>query len=304
LFVSKDQISFIENIANTASLKILQDSSPGTVNNEIVFSEKLSASPGIDFKKKIISVFFRLIEQGVRSYSKDEMHFLLKTIIVEVFKDHLEPGKIEEALKEQSENNFYSHIIMIKDETEPVKEFVGETSLSKSSIAVLKSGKFYVQNAGLVLIATFLPAIFKELYGLKDKRFVNKEIQYRALFLLHYMCTGQDEAPEYTLQLNKILCGLDLEEPVPFSVGLTDTEKREADLLLHDIITHWTALKNSSVEALQGSFLLRDGLLSFADDHWLLQVERKGYDVLIDHLPWSFKTIKFDWMDNYINTEW
>ncbi|HWI93201.1 MAG TPA: contractile injection system tape measure protein [Flavisolibacter sp.] len=304
LLASKNQISFVENIVNTASPRIVQDCFPRTDNNETVFFGKLSAFPGIDFKKKIISVLFRLIAQVAISYSKDEMQFLLKTIILDVFKDHVEPRKIYEVLKEQSEKHFYADIITIKDEMETVKESAGETFSSKHGIAGSKSEKFYIQNAGLLLIATFLPAIFKELYGLEDKHFVNKEIQHRALFLLHYICTGQDEAPEYTLQLNKILCGLDLEEPIPFSVSLTDAEKREADLLLHDIITNWKALKNSSLEALRGSFLLRDGLLSFADDYWLLQVERKGYDVLIDHLPWSFKTIKFDWMDNYINTEW
>ena len=164
--------------------------------------------------------------------------------------------------------------------------------------------KIYLQNAGLVLISAFLPALFKELKWVEKDKFINKEIQFKAIFLLHYLTTGNTEAPEYTLQLNKILCGLAQEEPIPFSVELTGEEKQEADQLLADIITHWDALKNSLADVLQGSFLIRDGLLSFTNDHWLLQIERIGYDILLDQIPWSWKMIQLDWMETYIETEW
>lgn len=170
---------------------------------------------------------------------------------------------------------------------------------------VVKSNeKIYIQNAGLVLIATFLPLLFEELQFLKKGIFKNKEMQYKALFLLHYICTGFTSSPEYTLQLNKILCGIEIAEPIPAAVELTVTEQQEADQLLNDIIGHWTALKGGSIDAVRGSFLLRDALLFFKDGRWVVQADRKGYDILLDHVPWSWKTIKFDWMKSYIETEW
>ena len=92
--------------------------------------------------------------------------------------------------------------------------------------------------------------------------------------------------------------------PTKMSIPIFKSEKQEAEQLLRDIIGHWAALKNSSVEALRGSFLLRDALLSYKNDHWLLQVERKGYDILLDHIPWSWQTIRFNWMKTYIEVEW
>jgi hypothetical protein len=164
--------------------------------------------------------------------------------------------------------------------------------------------KIYIQNAGLALITAFMPALFKELHWIENGVFRNRTTQLKALFLLHYITTGIDEAPEYTLQLNKILCGFALDEPIPFSVELTAEEKKEADQLLQDVVDHWTALNRSTANALRGSFLLRDALLSRSGGRWLLQVERKGYDVLVDKIPWSWKVVKFGWMENYIDIEW
>lgn len=302
--VSKSHISFIENIINNYTLKVSQSFSPELSIGEVIFPEKLSALAGIDGKKNVLRVLIKLIAKTKNSHSEEEMQVLLEKIIVEVFKGRIEAIRIEEELKMPGGSDFYSEMILLKEEMKPAYEVADNSTSSDSEIVEEKNKKIYIQNAGLVLIAAFLPSLYKELRLIENGMFMNKDLQFKGLFLLHYICTGQAEAPEYTLQLNKILCGLDLEEPIPYSVDLTDTDKKEADLLLKDILTHWGALRNSTVEALQGSFLLRDGLLSSVNDHWLLQVERKGYDVLIDHLPWSWKTTKFDWMDSYIDTEW
>jgi hypothetical protein len=179
-----------------------------------------------------------------------------------------------------------------------------ESELESGSNIPGKPEKIVINNAGLALIATFLPALFKELQYTENGVFKNRRLQYRALFVLHFMCTGLSASPEYDLQVNKILCGLGIEDPIPFSVELTEREKQEAEQLLNDIIGHWPALKSGSIDALRGSFLLREALLSFNHGRWLLQAERKGYDILLDRIPWSWKTTKFEWMEFYIETEW
>jgi hypothetical protein len=236
------------------------------------------------------------------SLPEDKLQLLLPEKMKEVFGD-----AIITTVDGQSRDN-----LITKDIDSAAESLVNEIVKYKdekdtgiiSNLSAESDEKIYVQNTGLILIAAFLPALFRQLEWTNGGFFINKEMQFKAIFLLHYLATGETAAPEYTLQLNKILCGLNLEEPIPFSVELTDNEKQETQLLLQDIITHWTALKNSSVEGLQGSFIMRDGLLSFHNNHWLLQAERKGYDILLDQIPWSWRMTKLDWMETYIDTEW
>jgi hypothetical protein len=52
--------------------------------------------------------------------------------------------------------------------------------------------------------------------------------------------------------------------------------------------------------------LQRDGLLFNGDDFtpWKITIERKGQDLLLDRLPWSYSIIKLPWIKGMINVEW
>jgi hypothetical protein len=164
--------------------------------------------------------------------------------------------------------------------------------------------KFYISNAGLIIISNYFPLLFKELQLLENGNFTGRQSQVKAVFLLHYLCTGEETVPEYTLPLNKILCGLPMDEPLPSFVTLSEKEKNECNELLNEIINNWQKLGNSSVEALREAFLNREGILFLENNGWKLQVERKGYDLLLDSLPWSYGHVKLSWMENIITTEW
>lgn len=56
-------------------------------------------------------------------------------------------------------------------------------------------------------------------------------------------------------------------------------------------------MKNTSTRALQTAFLIRKGSLSMKDDRWILSVERKAYDVLLESLPWNCSMLRTPWMD-------
>jgi hypothetical protein len=281
--------------------------SPAQLNNDlkIPHNETTLASQDqarFDLSKNILQKIIDLITNQLSPGSEEQLRSQLKEKIIALFGNSIEIGSLERSIDAMITKDFQPAFELLKNEIY-VKRMSWD--LQAENVSVITTGeKIYIQNAGLILTATFLPALFKELKWMDAGKFISKEFQLRGLFLLHYMSTGEIAAPEYTLQLNKILMGLNLEEPTPFSIGLTDNEKQEADQLLTDIITHWIALKNSSVEGFQGSFILRDGLLSYSDGHWLLQVEKKGYDILLEHIPWSWKTVQFDWMDTYIDTEW
>jgi hypothetical protein len=127
----------------------------------------------------------------------------------------------------------------------------------------------------------------------------------RALCLLHFLATGQPIAPEHELILPKILCNIALDTPVESDLQLTDAEKEEAVALLEAVIRHWDALRNTSPDGLRGTFLLRPGKVSLRNDgDWLLQVETKAYDILLDQLPWGIAVIKLPWMEKKVWVEW
>jgi hypothetical protein len=73
---------------------------------------------------------------------------------------------------------------------------------------------------------------------------------------------------------------------------------------LKAVITNWPKLKNTSVEGLRETFLKREGILTKKDNGWLLQVEKKTPDVLLESIPWSYSTLAFSWNNYIIFTEW
>jgi hypothetical protein len=121
---------------------------------------------------------------------------------------------------------------------------------------------------------------------------------------LEYLVNSRQKNYEYTLQLNKLLCGIDTREPIAGYKRLTSLEKNEANDLITSVISHWKAIRSTSVRGLQSSFLRRKGLLTENEDYWILQVEKASYDLLLDSLPWNYRQIKFSWMKKMIQVEW
>jgi len=162
----------------------------------------------------------------------------------------------------------------------------------------------YVTNAGLVLVHPFLSFAFQHLQYTKAGQFVDQDAQFRAVHFLQYLAKGQEQAPEHELVLNKVLCNLPLEEPIPLDIVLTDQEKELSISLIKAVIQQWDKMKNSSVEGFQGAFLQREGALHETEESWYLRVEQRGYDVIMQTLPWGLGMIKTSWMTKMLNTEW
>jgi hypothetical protein len=162
----------------------------------------------------------------------------------------------------------------------------------------------FVRNAGQVLLGPFLPRLFAMTGLLEDNRFRDEDARHRAIHLLQYLVDASLQPPEHLLALNKLLCGLEPDAPVPRTIELTQSEKDAADGLLQAIIAHWTALGNTSVQGLRESFLQREGRLSPSNGNWHLLVQPRAFDMLLDRLPWSFKVTRHAWMDSALYVEW
>ncbi|MTI89269.1 MAG: hypothetical protein FH748_15040 [Balneolaceae bacterium] len=162
----------------------------------------------------------------------------------------------------------------------------------------------YISNAGMVLLGTFLPTYFSRLDLLDGKEFKNRQCIYKAIHLLQYLVTGETEHQEYDLCLNKVLCGLPVEEPVPYKMELLKKETELSNSLLEAVIEKWAVIGETSIDGFRESFLKREGKMEDEEEYWKLTVEVKGYDLLLDQLPWSISMIMHSWMEKRIQVEW
>ncbi len=122
--------------------------------------------------------------------------------------------------------------------------------------------------------------------------------------LLQYLATDRTAFEEYELILNKILCGLPIEQSVPLEIELSEQEMALTDELFEVLKQRWDKVKNSSIEGIRASFILREGALELIEEQWSLRVEQRGYDLLLQTLPWAFGFIKTSWMNQILTVEW
>jgi hypothetical protein len=165
-----------------------------------------------------------------------------------------------------------------------------------------ESNDIYIQNAGLILLSPFLQTFLEAGDLLKDNKIINPA---KALHAIQYLVTFHTQTPEYELQLNKILCGLPVNAPIPFEIELPEKVLQEAHQLLETVIEYWYALKNTTPSGLQEGFLQRRGKLTLkANGDWLLQIEHKSYDILLESLPWAYNLVKLPWMEQLLWVEY
>ena len=162
----------------------------------------------------------------------------------------------------------------------------------------------YINNAGLVLLAPYIPRYFDMLGLLEKNKFKSREEAERGVHLLQYLLNESTNSYEYQLVLNKLLCGVDAGVPIARGIDITTEEKEASMSLLKGVIGNWPILKNTSIEGFRESFLLREAHLQLKNDSWQLQVQSKAYDMLLDSLPWSYSTIKLSWMKRPIQVDW
>lgn len=164
--------------------------------------------------------------------------------------------------------------------------------------------KFTLQHAGIVLISPYFKPFFHELQLLDNCKFISKNAQYKAIHLIKYLATGKTEFDEFDLTLEKLICGISLDEPVPRKVEFFEKEIAEAEDLLISVIEHWKVLKNSSPDALRNTFFQREGILQKNEFGWQINIERKTQDILLDSIPWGFSMIVPSWNNYIITVEW
>ena len=221
-----------------------------------------------------------------------------------------------------------------QSEEEKERERLERETFERIKAEILQSAKapkqdlsdqvLYVDNAGLVILHPYLIRLFdmlkltqsttierpskknpQKMVKKTEVVFKGEPERERAVYVLQYLASKNEEAEEHELALNKVLCGMELTSPfISGKITLTDEEKETCESLLTAVVQNWTILKDSPVDMLRGSFFMREGRLEMQSTEWKLKVEETGVDVLLQHLPWSIGMVKLPWMENVLNVEW
>lgn len=180
-----------------------------------------------------------------------------------------------------------------------------DTLLHRAQSADDVREEIYIENAGQVLAAPYLPRLFSMLKLVEDGAFIDRHAAERAVHLLQFMVNEQTRSPEFQLTLNKILCGVTTGIPICREIDISTHEQETIEGLIRGMIQNWKIIGNTSISGLRETFLQRKGRLQLKEDGmWYLTVEPGVFDMLLDSLPWSFSVIKHGWMERAVHVTW
>jgi hypothetical protein len=283
-------------------------------------------SPLLDVTKRMVDFIRRkwnirinqqLLLQTIFKFSKNASHRNQKELMTELWnlvqkslsrpqkiqllREFIHPNEPETLLKQLSK-------VLEKDldllDSEKEESAVDEEEITAETEEETGKKVQFIDNAGLVLLAPFLPRLLTMMELTENGKFRGRNAQVKAIFLTQYAVFGDSEFPEYALQLNKLLTNFKTGVPIPRKSILTEEDKTTVDGMLEGVLQNWGRLANTTVSGLQEGFLRREGRLEEQDDTFLLTVESKAYDMLLDHVPWNFRTIKFSWMQKALQVKW
>ena len=190
-------------------------------------------------------------------------------------------------------------------------EVVAELRVSENEVSeleeVVQPDYIPVANAGLCLFAPWIIRLFGMLDLLAEDRKDLKDMdaRIRAIFILQRLVTAeQREFKESDLAFNRLLVACPFNVPLPKSHELTDKEIETVESMLAGVKANWPKMANTSIGGFQRSFIERDGQLEQQEGKWVLTVENKAYDILLDSLPWSYKMIRLPWLKKPISVSW
>ena len=140
--------------------------------------------------------------------------------------------------------------------------------------------------------------------------FVQDNLHQRAVLLTQYLARLPRTLSPSTSSASSTnsFCGYPLESTLPLSLDEDAGRMQEkAAQLLQTVIRQWTfngQSVNHSIQHLRDSFLHRRGKLIRREHDWLLQVEQKAFDVMLNGLPWNIRMIQLPWMREVLWVEW
>ena len=121
---------------------------------------------------------------------------------------------------------------------------------------------------------------------------------------IQVLLTGESAIPEYDSPLHKILCGIELDAPIPKHIVVNETVYQESETLLEDVVKKWNALGTISIEGFRNAFLLRKGMIKKSGGAWIVRVEKNTLDILMRKRPWGISVNRLPWLRELVYVEW
>lgn len=256
-----------------------------------------------------VRVAVQKIEAGARGKDENQPQYLGEKVPSgEISKPEGSPQALGENA-EKPDINSETDIKATARETDKLETLQtplrGKAPLEAAPPADTDETSWHLPNAGIVLIAPYLPRLWAQLGWTNDQHFVSADTAWLAVQMVQFLCDGQDEIPpEYQLTLPKILCGLPPDALFDPLRPLSAEERAEGDALLQAVLANAPGLGLKTIGGLRGSFFLRAGALRAADSHWVLHVAPETHDILLDRVPWGFQVVRFSWMAAAVYVEW
>jgi hypothetical protein len=291
-------ISELEEIASEKLIaeKFFIDTLKDLFNKEPWTAERFSYNFSENFLRKVIELIAENkkneLERIYQSLNEQKTIFIRKELYTSLLKIFSTDPNVEDL----------SSLVNEKVSKEKIQEQKKEAERKRKDQDATDA--IYIENAGLVILHPFLSELFTRIGMLVDKKWKDVYSQHAGTIVLEYLATGKEEFAEFNLPLNKILCGMAVDDVLQPAEELPGYVKSECDELLTDVIHHWSILKNTSIEGLRETFLQRNGKVTKVENGWLLNVERKGVDILLNNLPWGIGTIKLPWTNEQLHVEW
>ncbi|MDE9429178.1 hypothetical protein KKI95_04795 [Xenorhabdus bovienii] len=160
-----------------------------------------------------------------------------------------------------------------------------------------------VSNAGCMILWPLLPTFFST-FGLLDKnQFISLEAQREAVCLLDWLIWAEDEIPAWRLTLNKVICGLPMNDNALWRAPAPEQQT---------LISHWLentivqlpAWKKMGVSDVRHLFLQRSGELSELNGVTNIHIKPEVYDALIGEWPWPINMASFSWLKQPLTMTW
>ncbi len=203
--------------------------------------------------------------------------------------------------------------VTASESTISIRDQVGRAPVETPSKATLganrrafsKLEQLYVENAGVVVLWPLLARLFERVGVIDHRRgFAGPDERMLAIALLDFLATSDPDPPEPRLALAKLLCGLAPDALFALDLPLPAEAMAECAYLIRALLDQVPQWKSLSPSAFRESFLMRAGTLEVSAGAWLLRVERRPQDILLERLSWSWSWVKLSWMADPLRVEW
>ncbi|PQQ40399.1 hypothetical protein C6H65_15375 [Photorhabdus luminescens] len=162
---------------------------------------------------------------------------------------------------------------------------------------------YQVNNAGILILWPMLPALFNQLDLLEEKKFIHRQAQFMAVDFLDYLIWGNEEGQVERKILNKVLCGLTIDEDMP-SIPVESEEELIIEQWLDAIITQLPGWKKLSRNDARQLFLQRPGELLIDEQEIKITLQHQPFDLLLADWPWPLNIAKLSWLNRPLQIDW